>query len=200
MFLSLSLFSQPEKSEYAPTSSGYVCSTDLTDNEKADLIYMREEEKLARDVYLYSLDLYGMQIFSNISKSEQRHMDLMLDLLTQYNIPDPASEKQGVFTNADLQVLYNDLTAKSQLSLLDALLVGASIEDLDIRDLDNCLAKTEKTAVVSTYEKLSCASGNHIRAFSRQIINKGGMYMPHYLTDQKYKEIISADHEKCGQQ
>ena len=199
LFLSLSLFSQPKESVYTSTPSRYVCVMDLTDTEKADLVYMREEEKLARDVYLYSLDLYGMQIFSNISEAEQRHMDRVLDLLTYYNIPDPASTEKGVFINPDLQTLYNDLTAKSKLSLLDALIVGATIEDLDIRDLEKCLNQTVKKDIVSVYTKLNCASGNHMRAFSGQIISNGGMYLPQFLSDERYQQIISADHEKCGQ-
>ena len=199
LFLSLSIFSQPQEAAYFSTPSNYVCVLDLTDTEQADLLYMREEEKLARDVYQYSFDLYGMKIFYNISKSEQRHMDYMLDLLTSYNIPDPASNEIGVFTNTELQALYNKLIAKSQLSLLDALIAGATIEDVDIRDLDKCLTQTTKKNITTVYDKLNCASGNHMRAFSKQIVNRGGMYVPLYLSEERYRQVIAADHEKCGQ-
>lgn len=199
VFLSLPLFSQPKPETIFSTTSNHVCAMDLTDTEKADLLYMREEEKLARDVYLLSYDLYGMKIFYNISQSEQRHMDYMKDLLESYNMQDPASGEKGVFTNVDLQTLYNDLAAKSKLSLLDALIAGATIEDLDIRDLDNCLAQTGIDNIKSVYDKLNCASGNHMRAFSKQIVNQGGMYVPQYLSDEKYQRIIAAQHEKCAQ-
>ena len=56
----------------------------MTQAEKDGLILMREEEKLARDVYLHSFDLYGVQIFSNISNAEQTHMDRILDLLITF--------------------------------------------------------------------------------------------------------------------
>jgi len=42
----------------------------LSIQEKEDLQFLKEEEKLARDVYLYSYDLYGQKIFKNISNSE----------------------------------------------------------------------------------------------------------------------------------
>ena len=116
----------------------------LTDNEKSDLLLMREEEKLARDVYLYAYDLYGMNIFNNISGSEERHMDHILDLLITYEVDDPAFDERGKFNHPELQKLYDELTARCNLSLLDALMVGATIEDLDIFDLEKMHGKNSE--------------------------------------------------------
>ena len=74
-------------------------AVDLTDSEKYWLTYMREEEKLARDVYIFLYDKWGSQIFNNISVSEQTHMDAIKTLLDRYGIPDPVADKgPGVFT------------------------------------------------------------------------------------------------------
>ena len=43
----------------------------LPDSETVTLKFMREEEKLARDVYLYLFDVWGQWIFENIAASEQ---------------------------------------------------------------------------------------------------------------------------------
>ncbi len=56
---------------------------------KSDLIQLREEEKLARDVYLYLYTHWNQWIFSNIAKSEQQHMDAVKGLLDKYDIEDP---------------------------------------------------------------------------------------------------------------
>jgi len=168
--------------------------------EESDLIYMREEEKLARDVYLYNYNLYGLKIFKNIAKAEQTHMDRILDLLNTYNLPDPASSQQGVFSDPDLQKLYNDLIVLSKKSLLDALTVGATIEDLDISDLDECLKNTTKADIVLAYTNLNCGSRNHMRAFSGQLTGRGSSYTPQFITVIEYQDILASKHEKCGWQ
>ena len=104
------------------------------------LVYMREEEKLARDVYGTLYQRWKSNIFNNISSSEQTHMDAILHLLQRYNLPDPvASNEVGVFTNTILQDLYNQLVIKGNSSLSNAFQVGATIEDLDIFDLTQAM-------------------------------------------------------------
>ena len=170
----------------------------LSVEEENYLKLMREEEKLARDVYLYNYDLYGNNIFNNIANAEQAHMDRILDLLISYNIPDPAATTIGVFNSPELQKLYNDLTTLSSKSLLDALVVGATIEDLDIKDLDECIAGTNKEDLLVVYDNLNCGSRNHMRGFSSQIKSNGGTYTPQFITLQQYQDIINSGHEKCG--
>ena len=104
----------------------------LSEQEKADILFLREEEKLARDVYLLSYDLYGHIIFNNISNSEQTHMNSVYTLIVKYNLSDPAEgRQQGEFENVVLQNLYDSLALQSSVSLLAALKVGAAIEDLE---------------------------------------------------------------------
>ena len=125
-------------------------------------------------------------------------MDQILVLLEKYNVPDPASPDRGIFNNSDLQLLYNELIAKSAKSLLDAMMVGATIEDLDIRDLDRAISMTSKTDIITTYDFLKCGSRNHMRAYSGQVSSNGDTYIPQYITQEEYDQIISSEHEKCG--
>lgn len=169
--------------------------TGISDQEKLDLIFLREEEKLARDVYIFSFNKYAEDIFSNISNSEQSHMNAVLALLNKYNVADPASpDVIGVFQNADLQDLYNQLTAISDSSLTHALTVGATIEDLDIHDIDDFISNTNNASILDTYDKLSCGSGNHLRSF----VSVLGSYNPSYLSLDEYNGIISSENEQCG--
>jgi hypothetical protein len=108
----------------------------LSDTEKDGIIFMREEEKLARDVYLSFYEKYGMKIFNNIAKSESTHMASMKMLLDKYDLKDPViNDEIGIFQNEVLSNLYTQLTKDGDVNLLEALKVGATIEDLDIRDL-----------------------------------------------------------------
>lgn len=170
----------------------------LSENEKADLIFMREEEKLARDVYLYFSEKYDLNIFKNIASSEQTHMDAVLGIMEVYGVEDPASTEMGVFTNADLQQLYNDLIAQGDVSLIAALTVGATIEDVDILDLGNAIDATSKTDIIDVYEMLACGSRNHMRGFSSQLDAQGETYTPQFITQEMYDDILSGGHENCG--
>ncbi len=136
--------------------------------EIADLQYMREEEKLAHDIYAAMYAKYGLPIFNNISRSEAQHMSAVKNLLDRYGIADPAAGKAaGEFTNSDLQALYDQLLAQGNLSLNDALKVGVVIEQTDIQDLQTRLAATTQWDVQRVYTNLLRGSQNHLRAFQR---------------------------------
>jgi hypothetical protein len=143
----------------------------LTGAEKATMMYIREEEKLARDVYIRMYELWGAAIFSNISVSEQRHMDAVLNLLVKYGVPDPAAGKGiGEFTQA-FQGIYDGLIAQGERSLLDALYVGQAIEEMDIDDLQKAMEETVKTDLDTVYGNLQNGSYNHLDAFNAHIAN-----------------------------
>jgi hypothetical protein len=167
----------------------------LSDQEKSDLLFLREEEKLARDVYIYSYNKYGLAVFNNISGSEQNHMNSVLNILEKYGLTDPAgSNEVGVFSNKELQSLYDQLTAKAAISLEDALAVGANIEDLDINDIKTFYMHTTKSDLLTVYDRLTCGSKNHLRSFVAQL----GTYSPVYLTQAEYEAILSGSNGHCG--
>lgn len=169
----------------------------LTQAEIDGLTFMREEEKLARDVYLALYDVWGVTIFSTIAGSEVTHMDAVGTLLEKYGITDPASKERGVFTNETLQALYDALVADGTQSRAAAFTVGAKIEDLDIRDLENNLAVTNNADVIAVYESLQRGSRNHLRAFNRQIRNETGSdYKPEFISNADFAAIIASDVER----
>ncbi|MBN1112469.1 MAG: DUF2202 domain-containing protein [Bacteroidales bacterium] len=189
IFLSLNCNKKDENTE----------STVLTEEEKTDLLQLREEEKLARDVYLYAYNKYGLTISINISNSEQTHMDKVLQILTNYNLEDPANTQIGVFNDTDLQNLYQQLITKVDESETDALIVGATIEDLDIKDIEDFILRTTKADILSMYENLMCGSRNHLRSYYSQIISNGSSYSSKYISQAEFDSIVNSDNEKCGQ-
>ncbi|BAL80313.1 DUF2202 domain-containing protein [Caldisericum exile] len=117
-------------------SPSTTTTSDLANIEKDGLLYMVEEEKLARDVYGYLYNLWGLTTFKNIQSAEQTHMDEVLSLIDKYGLTAPSTlDEPGVFTDPHLQELYKTLTEQGSKSLVDALKVGALIEETDIIDL-----------------------------------------------------------------
>ena len=134
------------------------------------LTYMREEEKVARDVYLSLNDRWNARIFKNIAASEQQHMDAIKNLLDTYSIPDPAAGKGlGEFTNPDLQKLYDDLIQQGSISKAEALRVGVVIEETDIDDLNEAIATTQHNDIRTVYGNLLQGSLNHLDAFESSL-------------------------------
>ncbi len=158
---------------------------------------MREEEKLARDVYITLYEKWNLRTFTNISKAEQTHMDAMKLLVDRYGLDDPMTTNEGgVFTNPELQKLYNDLVAQGSTSLENAVKVGSTIEGLDIYDLERLMKTADNDDVLIVYQNLLKGSRNHLRSFDRQLQRNGSSYTAQYLTQQAYDRIAQSSQER----
>lgn len=167
------------------------------DAELAALAFMREEEKLARDVYLRMNEIWNLQVFANIANSEQTHTDAVLHLIQKYGLVDPAENNpRGVYSDPNLQGLYDLLLAQGAGSLIDALIVGATIEDLDINDLHQQLDATDNEDIIAVFESLLMGSRNHMRAFYGRLDDLNVVYTPVYINQQEYDEIIGSPMER----
>lgn len=165
---------------------------DLNGTEAAQLTYLREEEKLAHDVYLNLAAKWGARIFGNIAASEQRHYAALKVLLDRYEMADPAAgNAAGVFTDSRLQTVYNDLVAQGSVSLAAALRVGATIEDLDIHDLDLALAQTDNKDLQAIYQNIRNGSHNHLRVFIAQLKALGETYTARYISAAELDGILA---------
>jgi hypothetical protein len=164
--------------------------TTLTTFEKEGILLMREEEKLAHDVYSFFAQKYNIPIFRNITKSEVEHQKLMIQLMEKYGIKDPSFEEEGKFHNNELQELYHRLTVQGN-TLIEALKIGAYIEELDIRDLKQLMKETDNEDILTTYNPLLWGSENHLRAFVRNLTNRGVEYQPVFLSAEEFNSILN---------
>ncbi len=165
---------------------------DLSEAEVGGLLKMREEEKLARDVYRALYDKWQQTVFANIAASEQTHTDLVRLLLDKYNLEDPVIDSVGVFKDSTLQALHDTLVAIGTVSLDSAIYVGCTIEDLDIWDLEELLAETDNQDVRTVYQNLMKGSRNHMRAFTKQYKKLGKTYVPQFISQEEYTQIINS--------
>jgi hypothetical protein len=167
--------------------------------EIAALTYMVEEEKLARDVYNVLYDTWNIPVFANIVQAEQRHMDAIISLLDKYGLENPAVLEPGLFVNPDLQTLYENLITAGQMSEEEALLVGATIEDVDIFDLLHELELVDNEDITRVFENLLQGSENHLRAFSSLLAVYGyDPYEAQFLTQEQIDEILSTPRTRGG--
>ncbi len=193
-------YGRSNRDETVPNELVLKGDVDLNPSDQEALIFMREEEKLAKDVYLAMYEQWGLPIFLNISSSEQSHTEAIKSLLDGYNVADPASDELGVFTNPDLQVLYNDLVAQGSQSLADALRVGAAIEEIDILDLQERLAQTENSDIQRVFNNLLQGSSNHLRAFTSTLTNQTGTtYQAQFMSTDDFQAIIDGTNVGNGQ-
>jgi len=171
----------------------FSASEALTAEELDGLNFMREEEKLARDVYITLYAEHNNRIFNNISRSEQRHMNAIKVILDKYEITDPIiNDEIGVFVNSDLQALYNQLIEQGAASLISGLSVGAAIEEIDILDLmEEIENASEYDDVLLVYNNLKRGSGFHLRAFTGVLSRQGVAYEPQYMDIDLYNSIVN---------
>jgi hypothetical protein len=163
----------------------------ITDSEKAAILYMREEEKLARDVYTRLNEKWKAQTFANIIPSEQVHMDSVKKLIDAFGLRDPGAGGPGEFSSPEFARLYALLVEKGSASLKDAYLVGAYIEELDIHDLEERIERAYRLDIIRTFGSLANGSRNHLRAFVAQLKAQGVTYTPQVLSATAYDRIIN---------
>jgi hypothetical protein len=170
---------------------------ELSEAEMQGLLQMREEEKLARDVYLSLHQEWGHRIFQNIACSEQRHMDAVKTMLDKYNMIDPViDDTVGVFSDTNIQSLYFELVQKGKISSIHALQVGALIEDLDIFDLREFIQVADNIDIRTVYQNLLKGSRNHLRAFVSQLNSSGETYEGTYLSQEEIEAIVDSPMER----
>lgn len=161
--------------------------------ERSTLLFMIEEEKLARDVYDLFYETWRKPIFDNIAASEENHMYALRVLLNKYAITDPSLDYDaGHFQNQELRELYLNLTTKGQRSYEKALEMGAMIEEMGIADLILAQQETDKQDINLLYDHLQSASANHLRIFYNNLREQGITYRPRYITQDLLQEIVNA--------
>ena len=176
--------------------SSYPLQT-LSVAESDGLVYMREEEELAHAVYVASAARWTtVPVFANIAASESTHTAAVKTLLDRYQLADPlAGLPLGSFQAPLFQTLYAQLTAASEVSLVEALKVGVQIEELDINDIAARQASVDNADILLVYDNLLRGSRNHLRAYMKVLVQQGGSYTPQYISQATFDAIVNSPME-----
>ncbi len=177
----------------------FVETSGLSQDEMKLLVELKEEEKLAHDVYYALSEKWGSNVFSNISDAEETHMNSVIRLLKYYGSSDTLIANAGVFFDPKFQDLYETLVVKGSESIEDAMGIGALIEDMDIYDISEILDQTDNTNIAMVLENLEKGSRNHMRSFYKQLTKLGITYSPEYIFQSEYDQIVSSSIESGNQ-
>lgn len=147
--------------------SGGTATGTMTEEQKAELAFMAEEELVAHDLYTAFAGLYDTPVFSRVANSESKHLEAVRSLMERYGVTDPTVDHvAGVFSNESLQKLYDELLVQGQASQDGALEAGRTVEKTDIEGLT---AATEGATTApdakAVFTRLLEASKHHLTAF-----------------------------------
>ncbi len=171
--------------------ANFIDTKPLTSTEEEMLQYMKEEEKLARDVYYALNEIWNARVFTNISKAEERHISAVMGLVEYYNVGSTNVLAPGEYESDEFKALYDKLVEQGSQSIEEAMKVGALIEELDIKDLQEKLNATSNENITLVFNNLLRGSRNHLRAFNRQLVKYGITYTPSHISQTEYDEIIN---------
>ena len=150
----------------SPTLLPQSDNSALTETETEDILFMREEEQMAHDLYAHWAGRYSLQVFSNIAASETMHVNMVQFLIERYNLQaSPIGNASAGYNNPVIQSLYNSLLVQGDVSQTGALEAGRAIEVQDISDLDKAIADTTRADITRVYTNLRQGSENHKSAF-----------------------------------
>ena len=174
------------------TTATFAAPLKLTASEISHLQFIREEEKLARDIYYLLAEQWELRIFTKIAESEQRHTDAVRLVLEKYGAADPAKGTlPGIFADKNLQDLYKLLMTEGGKSSLEALKVGALTEEKDISDINLAVKETNKADLIELYAYLKDGSSTHLRGFMAQIKAAGGSYSPQFISQEEFEKAMN---------
>jgi hypothetical protein len=167
-----------------------IASATVSTDEKQGILFIREEEKAARDLYFSLYNQDNLSIFPSIAQSEQSHMDSVKVLIDQLGLKDPVQESSGAFTNQSLKSLYEDLLDRGKMSPEEALKAGATFEEISILDLRRELSGTNNQDISTVYEGLLVGSQKHLRSYVNALKDLGTSYSPQHLSKKEFEDIV----------
>ena len=145
---------------------------ELSEKQIADLEFMYEEEKQARDLYARLGEEWNLPAFENISQSEAQHMAALEALFAKYDLEKPAAVP-GEYNNSELAAAYDEFLARGLESEAAALELGKELEIKDIADLEEVRIDAPED-FKAVYANLKAGSENHLAAFDRVANNERG--------------------------
>lgn len=163
----------------------------LTASEQEGILFIREEEIMAKDLYLELYKETKLPIFWNVAGSEQIHMDSVKILMDKYGLEDPVQDGNGKYANQDIQKMYDDLLEEGAKSPVDALKAGAVVEEMSVHDLQTQIANTDKPDFHSVYGGLLVGSEKHLRSYIRALKERGAEYSPQYLSEEEFDKVLN---------
>ena len=160
--------------------------------EQQGMLFIWEEEKVARDLYISLYRMNNLSIFMDLARSESSHMDQVKAIMDQYGLAIPENDVPGVFHNESLQKKYDGLLKAGSQSDQDALKAAASFEEISIMDLERELNATETENIKAVYQGLLAGSRKHLRSYVTDLHGLGIEYIPGHLSKDEFEKAVNS--------
>jgi hypothetical protein len=168
----------------------------LSESEAEAIYYLREVEKLARDVFLVLDERWDVEGLRCVAEGEDTHTEAIKALIDRYRLWDPSSVTwDGYYNNEELLALYRQFKRQGERSLVDAIKVGVMVEEISILDLREYRAETDDEDLQMVYENLLRASRNHLRVFCALLQQQRETCENKYLSLTLFDQIVSTPPE-----
>lgn len=167
--------------------------TDPLTTDEIEFIYaVREDEKLAHNLYIYFVTQYPTaRQLANIGNAEINHITTIERVFTYYEIDFPTLGQPGVFTDENRQAIYTRLTAQGS-TLHEAYQVMAALEEENIVIYSKVASELTNPNLQLIINNLAQSSENHFKVLVNQITAWGSIYTPTLLEASQYEEILDS--------
>ena len=162
------------------------------------LRFQIDEERMAGELYRALGEKQDVMPFKNIPRAEARHRQLLENLATRAGLIPAKPTTAGRYETPAIQARYDALLARGQVSLIEALKVGALVEEQDIADLRGLVATTDSPELKSVVTALERGSRHHLNAFVRNLRSRGVEYAAQVLTPAEVGELTAATSGRPG--
>jgi hypothetical protein len=179
------------EAQEAPPGPPRSPNAPLGESDRRTLLYVSEQEKLARDLYASLSETWRLDVFHTTSGSEDIHADALRTLLARYRLPDPSQGLgRGEFTSVDLAERYDDLIARGRFSPVEALKAAASVEELEIQDIGSRLRRVQAPELQNVLENVVASDKHHLRSLVVALRRLGHTYAPSRLPREQFDTIL----------
>jgi len=164
----------------------------LTEKEISTITNLIGKEKIARDVYENFYAQYKNNLFGNIAKRKQKHIDIWKNILAKQNILVEENE-----TLAETETLKNQFLTEGT-DEISALKTAVKIEELNFNDIDIVRRNSHKKEILEATKGIECSTRNHLLVFYQDLKNKGGKYTHQYISGKQFNNIVNGNVISCG--
>lgn len=164
----------------------------FTEKEISAITNLIGKEKIAKDVYENFYAQYQNNLFGNIAKRKQKHIDIWKNILAKQNIT--VDENDAL---AETENLKNQLISEG-IDEVSALKTAVKIEEMNLADIGNLIWTTSKKNIRTDAYGVECGTRNHLFVFYRAVKEKNGNYTHIYLSGKQFKNIVNGAVDSCG--
>ncbi len=169
------------------------CGPQITETEAGDLQLLREEEKLARDLFRDWSD--RSELFGAVAHSKQLHFEIVGALLQRHQVTDRTLGGEGLYVFPQLQTLHQELLARGGSTELEALAAGAELHERDLVGLEEAAGRSQLEDVRASLAEIQRGARNHLRGCVEELALQGVDYAPRLLSPEAFAAIINSPRE-----